>query len=34
MIDLIYKDVKTLEGFHIEMVYSSSLRYFETVLEA
>ncbi|KAM3131396.1 hypothetical protein pb186bvf_016468 [Paramecium bursaria] len=34
MVDILFKDIKTLEGLHLEMVYSSPLRYMETVLEA
>ncbi|CAD8052744.1 unnamed protein product [Paramecium primaurelia] len=30
----LYKDIKTLEGLHLELQFSSSLRYLETVLEA
>ncbi|CAD8147386.1 unnamed protein product [Paramecium pentaurelia] len=30
----LFKDIKTLEGLHLELQYQSSLRYLETVLEA
>ncbi|CAD8060102.1 unnamed protein product [Paramecium sonneborni] len=30
----LFKDIKTLEGIHLELQYQSSLRYLETVLEA
>ncbi|CAD8074909.1 unnamed protein product [Paramecium sonneborni] len=34
MADILFKDIKTLEGLHLEIQFSSSLRYLETVLEA
>ncbi|CAD8158665.1 unnamed protein product [Paramecium octaurelia] len=34
MVDILIKDIKTLEGLHLEMQYASSLRFLETVLEA
>ncbi|CAD8153075.1 unnamed protein product [Paramecium pentaurelia] len=34
MVDILFKDIKTLEGLHLEIQYASSLRYLETVLEA
>ncbi|CAD8076356.1 unnamed protein product [Paramecium sonneborni] len=34
MADILNKDIKTLEGLHLEIEYQSSLRFLETVLEA
>ncbi|CAD8070362.1 unnamed protein product [Paramecium sonneborni] len=34
MAEILFKDIKTLEGLHQEIQYSSSLRFLETVLEA
>ncbi|CAD8158594.1 unnamed protein product [Paramecium pentaurelia] len=34
MADILFKDIKTLEGLHLEIQFSSSLRFLETVLEA
>ncbi|CAK68745.1 unnamed protein product (macronuclear) [Paramecium tetraurelia] len=34
MADILNKDIKTLEGLHLEIEFQSSLRFLETVLEA